>query len=118
MRGFLWKVATNTLLAIVIGAAPTQAQLATQHIKGTTGLKAGSQPPPHVYVIGPLVYVYSTDEVKDPDGNTLFRSADAALTSVAAAGGVSVGHHEEAAGRLLRILGAVPSLRQQPDPRH
>ena len=47
MRGFLWKVATNTLLAIVIGAAPTQAQLATQHIKGTTGLKAGSQPPPH-----------------------------------------------------------------------
>ena len=90
MRGFLWKVATNTLLAIVIGAAPTQAQLATQHIKGTTGLKAGSQPPPHVYVIGPLVYVYSTDEVKDPDGNTLFRSGDAALTSVAAAGGVSV----------------------------
>jgi len=90
MRGIFWKVATNTLLAIVIGAAPTQAQLATQHIKGTTGLKAGSQPPPHVYVIGPLVYVYSTDEVKDPDGNTLFRSADAALTSVAAAGGVSV----------------------------
>ena len=44
VRRFLWKVATNTLLAIIIGAAPTQAQLATQHIKGTTGLKAGSQP--------------------------------------------------------------------------
>lgn len=90
MRRFLWKVATNILLAGVIGAAPAQAQLVTQHIKGTTGLKAGSQPPPHVYVIGPLVYVYSADEVKTRDGTTLSQRADATLTSVAGVGGVSV----------------------------
>lgn len=90
MRRFLWKVATNTLLACVIGAAPAQAQLFTQHIKGITGLKAGSQPPPHIYVLGPLVYVYSADEVKIRDGSTLSQTADAGLTSVAVAGGVSV----------------------------
>ena len=33
------------------------AQLNVQHIKGPTGLKAGSQPAPHVYVIAPLVWV-------------------------------------------------------------
>jgi hypothetical protein len=61
--------------------------LNTQHIKGTTGLKSGSQPPPHWYVIAPLIYVYTTDTVKDADGDTL-PLLDANLTSVAYAGGV------------------------------
>jgi len=43
-------------LAFVVSTAPAQAQLATQHIKGVTGLKAGSQPPPHIYLLAPLVY--------------------------------------------------------------
>jgi hypothetical protein len=33
-----------------------QAQLNTQHINGTVGLKAGSQPPPHWYLVAPLFY--------------------------------------------------------------
>jgi hypothetical protein len=38
----------------------------TQHIKGTVGLKSGSQAPPGVYFIAPLLYVYKTDEVSPP----------------------------------------------------
>ena len=90
-RRFGWLTAVvGGALVSLIAATPAHAQLVTQHIKGTAGLKSGSQPPPHVYVIGPLLYVYSTDEVKDRNGNTLFRNADATLTSVAVAGGVSV----------------------------
>lgn len=76
------------MLAGAVGVTPAQAQLNTQHIKGTVGLKGGSQPPPHVYVIAPLVYVYSTDEVRDRDGDRL--PGDANLTSVAYAGGISM----------------------------
>lgn len=53
-----------------MNAAPVQAQLNTQHIKGTTGLKAGTMPPPHVYV-PTLYYVYRTDTVKNADGDSL-----------------------------------------------
>ena len=35
-------------------AVPARAQLNTQHIKGTVGLKSGSQAPPGVYFIAPL----------------------------------------------------------------
>ena len=80
-------VTTAVVLALV-GVMPAQAQLNTQHIKGTVGLKGGSQPPPHVYVIAPLVYVYRTDTVRNRTGDRL--PIDADLTSVAAAGGVSV----------------------------
>ncbi len=54
-----------------MGAAPVQAQLITQHIKGSVGLKAGSQAPPHLYVVMPLLYFYNTDTVRNRDGNKL-----------------------------------------------
>jgi hypothetical protein len=84
----LWSVVTAGLLTWAVGATPAQAQLLTQHIKGTVGLKAGSQPPPHVYVVGPLFYVYSTDTVRNRNGEQLPINAE--LTSVVVAGGVSV----------------------------
>jgi hypothetical protein len=81
-------VACVGAVASAIGVTPAHAQLNTQHIKGTAGLKSGSQPPPHTYVIAPLVYVYSTDTVKEPNGNTL--PGDETLTSAAYAGGIVV----------------------------
>ena len=71
-----------------LGVAPAHAQLATQHIKGLVGLKGGSQPPPHTYVIAPLFYIYNTDTVRTRDGNRL--PIDASITSHAGAGGISV----------------------------
>ena len=71
-----------------IAARPATAQLNTQHVKGAVGLKAGSQPPPHTYVIAPIWYIYNTDEVKDRDGNTL--PVSASLNSQFFAGGISV----------------------------
>jgi hypothetical protein len=66
------------LAAIAVVAAPTDAaaQLNTQHIKGPTGLKSGSQPPPHLYLIAPLLYTYNTDTVKNRDGEKLPLDAD------------------------------------------
>ena len=58
-------------LAILGLAAPALAQLNGQHIKGSVGLKAGSQPPPGGYVVIPVLYFYGTDEVKNRDGETL-----------------------------------------------
>ena len=52
---------TVIILACVCMVAPAEAQLNTQHIKGTVGLKSGSQAPPGVYFIAPLFYVYSAD---------------------------------------------------------
>lgn len=65
-----------------------EAQLNTQHIKGTVGLKSGSQAPAGVYFVAPLVYAYRSDTVRDRDGNRLPISAD--LTSVAFGGGINV----------------------------
>src|SRR5215471_15690140 len=70
-----------------MGVAPAHAQLNTQHIKGTVGLKGGSQPPPNIYLIAPLLYFYSTDQVKNANGDAL---PGANLTSSAYAGGFSV----------------------------
>jgi hypothetical protein len=81
-----------SVLALVVAlaclASPAAAQLNTQHVKGTVGLKGGSQPPPHVYLVAPLVYFYNAGEVKDRDGNRV--AIDADLNSVAWAGGVMV----------------------------
>ena len=79
----------KVLLAGVLAcaAAPAEAQLNTQHIKGTVGLKAGSQPPPNLYVILPLFYVYNADEVRDRNGARL--PVDATLTSHAYGAGFS-----------------------------
>jgi len=70
--------------------APAQAQLNTQHIKGTVGLKSGSQAPPGVYFIAPLYYVYRADEVRDRDGNHLAVASTADLTSQVYGGGIDV----------------------------
>ena len=40
------KMVTVIVLACVCMVAPAEAQLNTQHIKGTVGLKSGSQPLP------------------------------------------------------------------------
>ncbi len=71
------------LAAIAIVAAPTgaAAQLNTQHIKGVTGLKAGSQPPPHLYLIAPLIYLYNTDTVRDRNGDRLPINADLSMAA-------------------------------------
>ena len=68
--------------------APAEAQLNTQHFKGTVGLKSGSQAPPGVYFIAPLFYSYKTDDVKDRDGVRLPFAAD--LTSQVYGGGINV----------------------------
>jgi len=75
------------LTLLIIGVPPAHAQLNTQHIKGTTGLKAGSMPPPHTY-IPTLYYVYKTDSVKDVNGNTLLDNVK--LTSHAYGTGIFV----------------------------
>jgi hypothetical protein len=86
------RVFSRMVIAAVLGGVsmvvPAEAQLNTQHIKGTAGLKSGSQAPSGVYFIAPLFYVYKTDEVKDRDGNHLPFAAG--LTSQVYGGGVSV----------------------------
>ena len=70
------------VVIVVTGAATdANAQLNTQHIKGVTGLKAGSQPPPHLYLIAPLLYLYNTDTVKDRNGDRLPGNADLTMTA-------------------------------------
>jgi hypothetical protein len=80
------------VIAVVLGClsmvAPAEAQLNTQHIKGTVGLKSGSQAPPGVYLIAPLFYVYKNDEVKNRDGVRLPFATD--LTSRVYGGGINV----------------------------
>ena len=69
-------------------ASPATAQLNTQHLKGAVGLKSGSMPPPHVYVIAPLIFVYRADSVRNRNGVKV--PGDAEITTVAFAGGVNV----------------------------
>jgi hypothetical protein len=67
------------LIALVASPSLADAQLLTQHVKGAVGLKAGSQPPPGGYIPLPIAYFYSTDKVKDRNGDTL--PIDASITS-------------------------------------
>jgi hypothetical protein len=71
MKRFGSWVAAFAAIAVVAAATDADAQLNTQHIKGPTGLKSGSQPPPHLYLIAPLIYTYNTDTVKDRNGDKL-----------------------------------------------
>jgi hypothetical protein len=80
-------LAGSLLALLVMSVVPAHAQLNTQHIKGTTGIKGGSLPPPHVY-IPTLYYVYRTDTVKDRNGDRL--PLNAKLTSHAYGTGVLV----------------------------
>lgn len=87
MRAFMNRMCPHKALPavwiaaviVVATAAPALAQLNTQHLKGTVGLKAGSQPPPGGYVIAPILYFYSTDTIKDRDGNEFPNRLDATL---------------------------------------
>ena len=60
-------------VAIALLAVPSVAwaQLNTQHVKGSAGLKAGSQPPPGGYIVAPLLYFYGSDEVRNRNGEKL-----------------------------------------------
>jgi hypothetical protein len=71
--------AALVVTAVVASPAAVSAQLLTQHVKGTVGLKAGSQPPPGGYIPLPIAYFYNTDKVKDRNGDTL--PIDASITS-------------------------------------
>jgi hypothetical protein len=73
-----WSVAILVGLLAVL-PSPVLAQLNTQHLKGSIGLKAGSQPPPGGYVTLPLLFVYSADTVRNRNGEKFPVSAD--LTS-------------------------------------
>jgi hypothetical protein len=80
-----WFVAA-AMAVWALGVVPAYAQLNTQHLKGATGLKSGSQPPPHLYGVLPVFYLYNTDTVKDRDGNKLPLDVD--LTSAAFGAGL------------------------------
>jgi len=67
------------LIALALFVSDARAQMLTQHVKGSMGLKAGSQPPPGGYVVAPLLYFYNTDTVKDRDGDKF--PIDASLTT-------------------------------------
>jgi len=67
------------VLASTAAVGVARAQLNTQHLKGDAGLKAGSQPPPHTYVMFPLLSLYATDTVRNKAGTKL--PLDASITT-------------------------------------
>ena len=83
-----WRDVFAAGLAAAVSVSPAYAQLNTQHIKGTVGLKSGSQAPEGVYFIAPLFYDYNADAVRNNSGDKL--PGDVSLNSVAYGAGVSV----------------------------
>ena len=59
-----------TALLFVLVTAPAKAQLKGHYVAGFTGLQSGTQPPPGISVALP-VYFYTTDDIRDDDGNSL-----------------------------------------------
>ena len=86
-RASSFRLAFAVLIASAIGTAPAFAQLNTQHMRGLVGLKSGTQPPPHIYVIAPVLYWYNTDDVRDRNGEKL--PIDADITTQAFGAGFS-----------------------------
>lgn len=83
------KASAVLAAAFVIGvAAPAAAQMNTQHVKGSFGVKAGSQAPPGQYYIAPLLFVYSTDDVRNKNGDKL--PIDASITASLFGAGISI----------------------------
>jgi hypothetical protein len=82
------RVVSLVVFAMLAGAGVAHAQLNTQHLKGGSGLKSGSQPPPHTYVALPIVYVYHTDTIRNDAGEQV--PIDANLSSVVYGGGVAL----------------------------
>jgi len=71
------RFATAALLAaVVMCLAPRDsvAQLNGQNIKGDMGLKSGSQAPPGAYVSIPI-WLYSANEIRNRNGETLLRGS-------------------------------------------
>ena len=88
VRGLRGWIATLAALALVAAAATdASAQLNTQHVKGSVGLKAGSQPPPGGYIVLPVFYIYNSDTIVAGDGHAL--PGDVELTSMFFAAGYS-----------------------------
>ena len=110
MKRVSLRMVTVIVLACVCMVAPAEAQLNTQHIKGTVGLKSGSQAPPGVYFIAPLFYVYKADEVKDRDGQTAWPRRGSHQPGLRRRR--QRRHAEETVRRLLRLPGRVSGRRE------
>lgn len=87
-------------------ASPSIAQLNSQHIKGSAGLKAGSQPPPGVYFVAPYLFFYTADEVRDRDGRVL--RATGTLDTAIFGGGINVVTSRKLLGATYGFLALVP----------
>ena len=74
-------------MILLVSAEAAHAQLNTQHIKGGIGLKAGTMPPPHTYVVLPLLFVYHTDTIRTNDGDRL--PVDASITASGFGAGIA-----------------------------
>jgi hypothetical protein len=58
------------LAAVILCAAPAEAQLNGENLLGDMGVKAGTQPEPGLYV-SQIYYNYSADTIKDPQGTSM-----------------------------------------------
>lgn len=66
-----WTAASIVMSVLALGGAEdSRAQLKGHYIPGFTGLENGSQPPPSISLFVPF-YLYTTDEIKDDDGNSI-----------------------------------------------
>jgi hypothetical protein len=84
----VFRVVSTAAVALALtlsSVAPAFAQLNTQHLRGGTGLKNGSLPPPGGYFVAPILYVYNTDTLKGREGNEI--PVDVSLTSSLFGGG-------------------------------
>ena len=58
------------VMSIVLGAAPTRAQLNGENLLGDTGVRSGTQPAPGYYA-GFLYYRYDTDVIRNASGEQI-----------------------------------------------
>src|SRR5262245_65313223 len=63
-------VASMTLVAGILSAAPARAQLNGENLLGDMGVKSGSQPEPGLYVSS-IYYRYRADSLRGPDGKRM-----------------------------------------------
>ena len=76
-------VVVTIMAAFCLLPSTAAAQLNGPNLKGDAGVKAGSQPPPGVYIAVPL-WFYTADAVKDRDGTAILTgNLDAAIFGVA-----------------------------------
>ena len=77
------RLATTTAFAAlaVLTAIPARAQLNGSHLLGDFGVKSGSQPGPGFYAAA-FYYRYSTDTIRDRDGDTIRAFPDSPTSMV------------------------------------